>query len=87
MSKLTKTKHRRRIWKGDTVWYAPSVDQGEPKSDGDLSHLELGEGEVLPADVGYLFSPDCVHESMIQPESVQRTFLRIALPTEFEFKK
>jgi hypothetical protein len=52
----------------------------QPKLDGDLSHLELGEGEVLPANVGYLLSPDCVHESMIFERETQRTFLRIALP-------
>lgn len=53
---------------------------GEPKSDGDLSHLNLGEGQILPANVGYLLSPDCVHESMIMQQATQRTFLRIALP-------
>jgi hypothetical protein len=55
---------------------------GEPKIDGDLSHIaeQLGEGEVLPAGVGYLLSPDCVHESMVFDSPTQRTFLRIALP-------
>jgi len=57
---------------------------GEPKSDGDLSHLVLGEGEVLPANVGYLLSPDCVHESMIFDVDTPRTFLRIALPSKFK---
>ena len=66
-----------RAWRGQF--------EGEPKSDGDLSHLHLDEGEVLPANVGYLLSADCVHESMIQKENVQRTFLRIALPTDFKF--
>lgn len=56
-----------------------------PTNVGDLSSGTFGEGEVLPANVGYLLSPDCVHESMIQPVTVQRTFLRIALPVEFEF--
>jgi hypothetical protein len=56
-----------------------------PKSDGDLSHLELGDGEILPAEFGYLLSPDCVHESMIQSVDVARSFLRIALPVEFSF--
>lgn len=64
-----------RAWRGQF--------DGEPKADGDLSHLELGEGEVLPANVGYLLSPDCVHESMIQARNVCRTFLRIALSVEF----
>ncbi len=63
-----------RAWRGQF--------DAEPKDDGDLSHLELGPGEVLPANVGYLLSADCVHESMIQAEAVQRTFLRIALPTD-----
>jgi hypothetical protein len=61
--------------------------EGEPKSDGDLSHLDLGEGEILPANFGFLLSPDCIHESMIQENIVQRTFLRIALPTDFNFKQ
>lgn len=61
-----------RAWKGRF--------EGTPRSDGDLSHLVLGEGEVLRPNVGYLLSPDCVHESMIQPIDVERTFLRIALP-------
>jgi hypothetical protein len=66
-----------RVWRG--------IFDGEPKSDGDLSHLVLPEGEVLPSNIGFLFSPDCVHESMIQQVSVQRTFLRIALPVDFVF--
>lgn len=66
-----------RAWRGEY--------QGQPKSDGDLSHLELGDGEVLNANTGYLLSRDCIHESMIQPESVRRTFLRIALPVDFSF--
>ena len=57
----------------------------QPKSDGDLSHLELGEGEILLANRGYLLSADCVHESMIQSADVWRTFLRSALPTDFKF--
>jgi hypothetical protein len=57
----------------------------EPTSEGDLSHLALSVGEVLTPGVGYLLSPDCVHESMLQPEDVQRTFLRIALPVEFDY--
>lgn len=63
-----------RAWRG--------VFDGQPKSDGDLSHIadQLDDGEVLPANVGYLLSPDCVHESMIFDRSTQRTFLRIALP-------
>lgn len=66
-----------RAWRG-------SFD-GSPASDGDLSHIadQLGDGEVLPVNVGYLLSPDCVHESMIFEKETQRTFLRIALPVEF----
>jgi hypothetical protein len=66
-----------RAWRG--------LFDGQPASDGDLSHLVLGDGEVLPANIGYLLSADCVHESMIQPVTVRRTFLRIALPVELSF--
>lgn len=66
-----------RAWRG--------IFDGHPASDGDLSHLSLGEGEILPADIGYLLSADCVHESMIQPVRVRRTFLRIALPVEYQY--
>ena len=53
---------------------------GEPKNDGDLEHIrpQLGRGEILPPNRGYLLSPDCVHESMVFDRSTQRTFLRIA---------
>jgi hypothetical protein len=63
-----------RAWRG--------VFDGRPAPDGDLTHIAhlLGEGEVLPANTGYWLSPDCVHESMIFSEVIQRTFLRIALP-------
>lgn len=63
-----------RAWKG--------VFKGRPAKDGDLSHItdQLGVGEVLPANVGYLLSPDCVHESMTFDQQTLRTFLRIALP-------
>lgn len=66
-----------RVWKGEF--------DAVPGEDGDLSGLELDEGEMLPPNIGYLLSPDCVHESMIQPMAVPRTFLRIALPTNFQF--
>ena len=54
--------------------------QGEPASDGDLEHIrdQLGPGYLLPANQGYLLSPDCVHESMVFDAPTQRTFLRIA---------
>lgn len=63
-----------RAWKG--------VFSGRPGADGDLSHIagQLGEGEVLPANTGYLLSPDCVHESMRFERDTTRTFIRIALP-------
>lgn len=64
-----------RAWRGQF--------DAEPANDGDLSHLQLGTGEILNANIGYLLSPDCVHESIIQPHDVQRTFLRIALPVGF----
>lgn len=66
-----------RAWRG--------LFDGRPAPDGDLSHLELPDGEVLPANVGYLLSPDCVHESMLFDRPTQRTFLRIALPVSFRF--
>ena len=61
------------------------VDDVDKRLDGDLSHLTLDDGEIVPAGVGYLLSPDCVHESMIQAAPTQRTFLRIALPVDFAF--
>jgi hypothetical protein len=63
-----------RAWRG--------MFDGNPKPDGDLSHIadQLGEGEVLSANIGYLLSPDCVHESMIFEAETRRTFLRVALP-------
>lgn len=66
-----------RVWKGEF--------HGDPLNDGDLSHIadQLGIGEVVPANFGYLLSADCVHESMIFPVATQRSFLRIALPVGF----
>ena len=63
-----------RVWRGEF--------DGVPTANGDLSHIadQLGAGEVVPANMGYLLSPDCVHESMIFNEPTQRSFLRIALP-------
>jgi hypothetical protein len=63
-----------RAWRG--------MFDGRPADDGNLSHIadQLGAGEVLPPNVGYLLSPDCVHESMIFDAPTRRTFLRIALP-------
>ena len=56
------------------------VFDGEPKNDGDLSHIanQLGDGVLFPANRGALLSPDCVHESMIFNEPTQRLFLRLA---------
>jgi hypothetical protein len=68
-----------RAWKG--------LFRGRPAKDGDLSHIsdQLSAGEVLPADVGYLLSPDCVHESMTFDRQIQRSFIRVALPVGFSF--
>lgn len=66
-----------RAWRGQF--------DAQPAPDGDLSHLKLGDGEVLPANVGYLLSADCVHESILMTERVPRSFLRIALPVGFPF--
>lgn len=62
-----------RAWRGQF--------DGAPTEHGDLSHIaeQLGAGEVLPANVGYWLSPDCVHESMLFDTDTQRSFLRIAL--------
>ncbi len=51
-----------------------------PREDGDLSHAELGEGALLPANQAFFLSPDCVHESMIFDKPTRRTFLRLAMP-------
>ena len=61
-----------RVWDGEFT--------GEPASDGDLAHIadQLGAGEVLPANVGFELSPDCVHESLTFDRSTQRQFLRLA---------
>ena len=63
-----------RAWRGQF--------EGEPKADGDLSHIsdQLKNGEVLHKNVGYLLSPDCVHESMVFERDTKRSFMRIALP-------
>lgn len=68
-----------RAWEGDF--------DGVPTEYGDLSHIEdkLGKGKILPENIGYLLSPDCVHESMIMEQDTARSFLRIALPLEFKY--
>lgn len=60
----------------------PGQFDGEPQNDGDLEHIrsQLGRGLLLPANKGFLLSPDCVHESMVFSKPTQRTFLRIAIP-------
>lgn len=66
-----------RAWRGTFT--------GMPASDGDLRHIreQLGKGEILPANYGYLLSADCVHESLPFYQPTQRSFLRIALPNTF----
>lgn len=61
-----------RAWEGDF--------DAIPRDDGDLSHVNLGPGVVLPANHGFLLSGDCIHESMVFEKDTKRTFLRIALP-------
>ena len=58
----------------------PGIFKGDPENDGDCEHLrpQFGESLLLPANQGFLLSPDCVHESMIFDEPTQRTFMRIA---------
>ena len=63
-----------RVWRG--------LFQGHPKEDGDLEHireqLDAAHSEILPAGIGYLLSPDCVHESLVFEVPTQRQFLRLA---------
>lgn len=68
-----------KVWEGQF--------DAQPKEDGDLSHVELGDGAMVPANVGYLLSPDCIHESLPMTHDTARTFLRIALPVEFVAQK
>lgn len=60
---------------------------GEPKNDGDLSHIQeqlnKAPNQVLGPNWAYLLSPDCIHESMRFKVGVQRTFLRLALPVDY----
>lgn len=68
---------------GCTVWEG-SFDT-MPAEGGDLSHIadQLINGKILPANHGFLLSPDCVHDSIIFDKPTQRQFMRIALPVEF----
>lgn len=63
-----------RAWRGEF--------RGAPADDGDLCHIQnqlnVAHAEVLPANRGFLLSPDCVHESMVFDVPTQRQFLRLA---------
>lgn len=61
-----------KVWRG--------AFKADPKNDGDLSHLSLTDGELLPPNFGYMLSPDCVHESIRFQTDTKRTFIRIAMP-------
>ena len=74
-----------KAWEG--VFDATPTSGHPTLFDGDLSHVELGEGTILPANVGYLLSPDCIHESMKVDVDTRRTFIRIALPTTFDYQE
>lgn len=63
-----------RAWSGEY--------SAQPSDCGDLSHVPLGDGELLPANRGYLLGPDCIHESLIFDAPTKRQFVRIALPVE-----
>lgn len=67
---------------GACVW--DGEFDGQPEEDGDCSHLDLSNAEIyeLDADMAYLLSPDCIHDSPIYREPTRRSFLRIALPTD-----
>ncbi len=60
----------------------PGEFDGRPSDTGDLEHIreQLGDGILLPANQGFVLSPDCVHESIVFAGPTQRQFLRIALP-------
>jgi len=60
----------------------PGEFDGRPSPTGDLEHIreQLGNGILLPANQGFVLSPDCVHESVVFGEATRRQFLRIALP-------
>lgn len=64
-----------RAWKGK---FETFIGEG-----GDLSHLNLPEGEILPANMAYFLSPECIHESIAINLDAERSFLRITLPTKF----
>lgn len=70
-----------RAWEGEFD-ATPTVGH-DTIPNGDLSHVDLGEGVLLPANVGFLMSPDCVHESLRVSQPTKRSFIRIALPTSF----
>lgn len=64
-----------KVWKGTFC--------AQPKNDGDLSHMQLPEGEILKPNFGYMLSADCIHESLPMAQTTHRSFLRIALPNNF----
>ena len=57
----------------------PGEFEGEPRDKGIVEHLrdQFGEGELLPANRGFLLSPDTAHESKVFDQTTQRTFLRL----------
>lgn len=64
--------------------------EGVPRLTGDCTHIlknedVLDEGKTLAANIAYLFSPDCIHESLPAIESCKRTFMRIALPLSYHW--
>lgn len=64
-----------RAWRGDF--------EGFPADEGEADHLvpQLGDPEVLQAGVAYWMSPMCVHESIRQPKTVSRQFVRLSMPS------
>lgn len=63
-----------KAWKGEF--------DGLPTDTGCVAHIanQLDNGELLHPNMGYMLSPDCVHESLPFAADTRRTFLRIALP-------
>jgi len=62
-----------QAWRGECSVGNPTMME--------INHTSSSAKEKIPtANVGYLLSPDCVHESMVLNRPTRRTFLRIALP-------
>lgn len=59
------------------------VFQGNPKTGGDCSHLNLGQGFMLKQNTVYYGNSQWIHESLNLDKTVHRTIIRITLPTNY----